>query len=467
MSETGVFLFHRDLRLTDNTALIKLVAQGHRVLPIFIFDPIQIDPKKNAYFSNPAVQFMCESLIDLDHQLRKLGTRLHMFYGSNFSVLRSLRKKVPFTSIAWNEDPSAFARKRDSAITEWATSASIEVVTATDYYLTEPDEGLGPSGQPYKVLSAFWKWTLKNKPVRNVDTFAFKSKHFHEVSDMGFGVERLKTMYLDMPQLALHGGRALALERLKRLSTLKDYAHKRDFPAKTNGTSRLSPYLKFGCVSIREAYWASHDPAFLRELVFRDFYAKVYATDADLQTGKKAVLADLDARLKWYKPTDSDAVAALWKAWTTGNTGFPLVDAGMRELLATGHQHNRVRMLCASVLTKYMWIDWRAGAKFYYTHLVDADIFSNTAGWGFCSSTGVDAVPYFRAPFNPFIQSKKFDPDAEYIKRWVPELANVSAKDIHKWGEDSKTTKETQYPLPVLEYKKASADAVRTFKNTL
>ena len=464
---TSIFLFHRDLRLADNTALIKLIkSSGERVLPVFICDPVQIDRKRNAHFSNPAVQFMCESLVDLDKQLQEHKARLHIYYGSTLPVLKALRKELPsITKIAWNEDLSDFSNNRDDAIKQWALRMKWDVVSASDYYLTEADEGMGPSG-PYKVLSAFWKWFLKANPTRIVDQFKFDDSHFAHTtsSPTSSSISDLSKYYSLMPELALHGGRTLGIIRLKNLDNLKNYEHDRNFPAKTEGTSRLSPYLKFGCVSIREAYWRGREALgaqhpFIRELVFRDFYAKVYSTKPELQTGKTAVLDGLDKHLDWYMP---ESKPELWKAWTTGNTGIPLVDAGMRELITTGHQHNRVRMLCASVLSKYMWIDWRAGAKFYYTHLVDADIFSNTAGWGFSSSTGVDAVPYFRAPFNPFIQSKKFDPDAEYIKRWVPELSDIPAKLIHKWGQLD--VPATQYPFPIINCKEASSDAVARFK---
>lgn len=457
---SSIFLFHRDLRLNDNTALIKLIKENpkQKVTCLFILDPVQIDRKQNEHFSNPAVQFMCESLEDLDKKLKSLGSRLTIIKGDTVRVLKGLN----ISTIAWNEDISAFAKERDAKIIAWANKNNVRMLTATDYYLTEPNEGLGPSG-PYKVLSAFWKWFLKAKPARKVDSFTFKSNHF-TAAKAGTQI-KLGDLYDILPDLAMHGGRTNGMKQLAHLSNLEEYATNRDFPANKNGSSHLSPYLKFGCISVREAYWAGHslfgeEYPLLRQLVFRDFYAKIYSTDKDLQTGKKAVMDKLDKHLAWYTPHHA---TALWKAWTTGTTGFPLVDAGMRELLATGHQHNRVRMLCASVLTKYMWIDWRFGAQFYYTHLVDADIFSNTAGWGFSSSTGIDAVPYFRAPFNPFTQSKKFDPEAVYIKKWVPELADVPAKMIHNWAFSPHAT--LKYPAPVLDFQVASKQAVVRFKN--
>ena len=458
MRERGVFLFHRDLRTSDNSALIKLAQMGVDIIPVFIFDPVQISAKKNAYFSNPAVQFMCESLESLNAQV---DGRLVVLHGDTLTVLRSLHKHVPFSRIAYNLEWTAFGRARDAKIAEWAEKAKVDVVTAEDYYLTDvlPEK-------PYKVLSAFWKWFLKNKPARLVDEYS-KFTFVNEGAKTASLAKLYTKFYKPMPDIAMHGGRALALERLAALKNMKDYGETRDFPANKRGTTHLSPYIKFGCVSIREVYWSGvktlgSESPFLRELVFRDFYARIYAESAALQHGKVAILDKLDKELGWYSAASH---AHLWEAWTTGQTGFPLVDAGMRELLSTGHQHGRVRMLCACVLTKYFWIDWREGLKFYYTHLVDADVFSNTAGWGFSSSTGADAVPYFRAPFNPFRQSHKFDKAAEYIKHWVPELRDVDAKDIHNWFDEGVRERvASKYPAPIVDFAQASKNAVIRFK---
>jgi len=485
---TAVFLFHRDLRVDDNTTLLRMLKECGRVVPVFVFDNAQIDRKRNAYFSNAAVQFMCESLADLDEQIVARGSRLHLFKGDTLRVLKAIHAAHPLKSIGWNKDWSAFAKERDAKIAQWAQSAGIQVYTDEDYYLTTEDQGLiEPDGKPYKVLAAFWRWFLKNHTVPQPTRAPAAGGRpcFEKLSIPALSTAELHQFYEPIELLAMHGGRKLGQERLKAFvaARLPRYAHDRNVPS-VAGTSGLSPYLKFGCVSIREAYWAirkasSADHPFLRELVFRDFYAKIYAMDAALQRyPQKALAADLDRELHWLQPTATAHAKALWTAWTTGTTGFPLVDAGMRELLATGHQHNRVRMLCASVLTKYFWIDWRDGAKFYYTHLVDADVFSNTAGWGFSSSTGPDAVPYFRAPFNPFIQSKKFDTDAAYIKQWVPELRDVAAKDIHRWYEPkvraaahtaahtvAHTVAHTEYPDPVVDHTTASHEAVAAFKS--
>jgi len=480
---SNIFLFHRDLRLPDNTALLRLAEKGKcrfdtPIIPVFIFDSVQVDAKRNPYYSRPAVQFMCECLEALDVELRALGSRLHIYHGDTLSILQTLHSKSPIKSIGWNVDPSAFARTRDTCLTTWATRAHIDVVTAEDYYLTAEAEGLR-EGKPYMVLSAFWKWFLKNSPTRPVSTTKFGRGDFGILKGNNLDLDHhTRTIcpgrLLDSP---FEGGRHKALLRLKALGNLKTYSETRDFPANSEGTSRLSPYIKFGALSIREVYWEARrrlgaESPFIRELVFRDFYAKIYSARPELHYSREgrpmqAILSTLDKHLVWWPANSSAEAHRRWTAWTIGRTGFPLVDAGMRELVATGHQHNRVRMLCASVLTKYLWIDWRDGARFYYQHLVDADPFSNTAGWGFASSTGADAVPYFRAPFNPFIQSKRFDVETQYIKKWVPELADVPAKVIHAWG-DAKVRASMAtaigYPAPIVDAKEASKYAVGAFK---
>jgi deoxyribodipyrimidine photo-lyase len=279
-------------------------------------------------------------------------------------------------------------------------------------------------------------------------------------------VTNLSQFYNLNPSLAIRGGRSNALKMtLRNMKAFKDYHKERDFPA-LQKTTRMSPHLKFGTVSIREMYWAIRDTlgkdhGLIRELVFRDFYLKIYALRPELQRGV-ALLDTFDKQVPWKYDK------RLFEAWKQGRTGYPMVDAAMQELNVTGHQHNRMRMLCSSVLTKYFLIDWRWGLKYYYTQLVDADVFSNTAGWGFSSSTGADAVPYFRAPFNPFIQSQKFDPDAQYIKRWIPALADVATKDIHKWFDPAIRAKypaDIGYPAPVMDHKEASNRAMQVFKD--
>jgi deoxyribodipyrimidine photo-lyase len=458
----AVFLFHRDLRLNDNTTLIFAINQGYKILPVFIFTPEQINQKQNPYFSHPAVQFMCESLEDLNNQLHG---GLYCFTGKNVAVLSSLYRECKFTALFSNQDYSKYATDRDAEIQSWCAKNNVKFVQEEDYGLLPLKDGLLSNPErPYLNLAQFYKRVINTLEIRAVKPYIYSAADFHTQAFKLKNKSSFQGLYNNLPGLAIHGGRTRGLAMLANLKNLKTYQATRDYPAKA-GTSRASPHLKFGTVSIREMFHEvkrlfNIQHGLIRELVFRDFYLKIYALKPELQRGR-ALYDALDKKVPWVYDTK------LFAAWTNGRTGYPLVDAGMKELNQTGHQHNRIRMLCGSTLTKYFLIDWRWGLKYYYTHLVDADIFSNTAGWGFVSSTGPDGVPYFRAPFNPFIQSKKFDPDAEYIKRWLPELQPVSAQDLHKWHDPAVRRRypNVTYPAPVVDHKLASARAITVFKN--
>lgn len=464
----AVFLFHRDLRLVDNTTLIQAVKDGYKVIPVFCFPPKQIDPQKNVVFSHPAVQFMCESLRDLDQSLRRFNAKLHMFHGDYEDVLDILLKTLPFQRVYSNRDESVFAHQRDGRIDTWCKKHDIAFIQNEDYGLVSLHDGLLPDGRPYSVLQQYYKRFDKDVHVRKVNKYSFTKNNFKNVatnSKKEIHAEQLKSLYQPVLGIKVKGGRSEGIKMLQRLRTFREYTHTRDYPAQ-EGTTRASAYLKFGCISIREMYWQivkqfGKHHGLVRELVFRDFYFKIYALRPELQR-TRAYHHEMDQRIPWTKD------AKRWNAWTNGTTGFPMVDAGMRQLMQEGWMHNRVRMLVASVATRYLLLDWRKCAQFFYSRLVDADPFSNTAGWQWSAGIGVDSAPYFRAPFNPFRQSERFDKDAEYIKRWVPELAPVASRDIHRWGDPNvraKYDKTIKYPSPIVDAKVASAESVRIWKS--
>lgn len=466
---TSLFLFHRDLRLDDNTALIKACRESDKVIIAFIFPPEQIEPARNPYFSHPAVQFMCESL-------EELGTLipLNVFKGENVATLSRIKSRIPggFSRLYQNEDYSVYARKRDNDIQEWCKKNDVEYVATEDYGLFPLHEGLlDDPERPYTVLAQFYKRYLKSLEVRRpmALTKAMMGKIVRMDTLNGMDVNETRKFYERNENTAQKGGRKNGLRILRKLGGFRDYKDTRDFPADDAGTTRISAHLKFGTISIREMYWrcveafgGSRDHPLIRELIFREFYMKIYALRPELQRGT-AFHAELDRKIPWIYGKRSESTM---NAWKSGRTGFPLVDAGMRQLAQINWMHNRVRMLVASVATKYLLLDWRDCARFFYTQLVDADTFSNTAGWGWASSTGVDATLYFRAPFNPFIQSKKFDKDCVYIKRYVPELRDVAPADIHKWYDPAVRAKyaNVKYAAPIIDYKEASARAIRVFK---
>lgn len=471
-----VFLFHRDLRLHDNTALMHAIqdTKASHILPLFIFPPEQIDPLKNKYFSHPAVQFMCESLMDLDVELKKLGSRLLMIQGNTVDVLQQIHNAISFDAIYTNRDQTVYAITRDKSVREWCKAHTIEYNDFEDYGLVGEKDCLLPDGRPYHVLAQYYKRILKDDPVHPINNYSLKPQKFvatNKIPKMNNVIESSELhgkFYKENTALKTKGGRSHGLNVLKNLHLHKKYNHERDFPA-IEGTTRASAHLRFGTISIREMYWALRklmgvDNALIRELVFRDFYMKIYTHNPKLQRDT-AFRETMDRNIHWKSPSKSPKE---WKAWIDGTTGFPLVDAGMRQLLSEGWMHNRVRMLVASVATRYLYLDWRACAKYFYTRLIDADPFSNSAGWQWAAGIGVDSAPYFRAPFNPFLQSKRFDKDAVYIKRWVPELADVKSEHIHRWNEEKIRAiykDKTIYPAPIVDQKERSKESMKIWTN--
>lgn len=466
---TAVFLFHRDFRTYDQTGLNAVARSGLKILPVFIFPPEQIDPKQNKYFSNNSVAFMCESLVDLDGQLRKLGSRLHCIKGDNVQSLARLHSDVSFVELHCSDDYTPYSAIRDAGIQEWCQSHGIAFHRHQDVDLLDMNDGLRLPGQPYQVFKAYFNNLIKKCTVRPVDTVRLQKSDFCKSLPKGtLKIGDLKTLYKDNPNLAVHGGRTLGLQRLKKLPQFKDYYTTRELPSLAAGTTLLSAYIKYGCVSIREVFWGivatfGMKHALLRELVFRSFYAHVTAHNPHMLQGHPLKLQY--ERIPWRNDPEG------FKRWCQGTTGLPLVDAGMRCLSGTngingtGHLHNRLRMIVASFLVKNLLISWHLGEAKMYSLLLDADASSNGHGWQFISGSGCDSMQYTRV-FNPFLQSKKYDPDAEYIKKWVPELKDVPAADIHRWDEKH-SLYQVDYPEPMVDVKKTAKRAREVYLKAL
>jgi deoxyribodipyrimidine photo-lyase len=382
------------------------------IYPMFIFNPKQIYAKNNQYFSNNCVQFMIESLDNLDKHIH-----VNYYEGDDIEVLTKLSKKHKINSIAYNKDYSPFAIKRDSIIEEWAKSKEIPIITAEDYTLYPMGAIQNNKGEPYQVFTPFYKKSLLIKVkapeplavnrinvIKNIK--AFDKHKYYVVND----------------DLAVRGGRENALDRFKNIMT--DYAKVRDYPA-LDKTTKLSAYIKFGCVSIREVYFNYNKVKELqRELIWREFYANIlYYFPYVLGNSFKEKYDTIEwtNNKEWFKK------------WCQGKTGYAMVDAGMCQLNKTGWMHNRLRMITAMFLTKDLLIDWRWGEKYFATKLVDYDPASNNGGWQWSASTGTDAQPYFRI-FNPELQLKRYDKDYEYIRTWMPtyELDAVEKIVDHK-----------------------------------
>jgi len=425
--DINIFIFRRDFRIHDNLALNRLIKDcGNKgIYPIFIFNPAQIYTNNNPYFSNNCVQFMIESLDDLDKNIH-----VNYYEGIDIDILTKLSNKYKIKSIAYNKDYSPFAIKRDSIIEEWANKNGILIITEEDYTLYNMGTIQNNQDKPYQVFTPFYKKSLSLK-VNDVQKLIVKRinviKHIKK-----FDKHKYYTVNDD---LAVRGGREKALIRLKNVMT--DYAKFRDYPG-LDKTTKLSAYIKFGCVSIREVYHNYNDAKELqRELIWREFYANIlYYFPYVLGNSFK----EKYDTIKWTNNKE------WFKKWCEGKTGYEMVDAGMNQLNKTGWMHNRLRMITAMFLTKDLLIDWRWGEKYFASKLVDYDPASNNGGWQWSASTGTDSQPYFRI-FNPDLQLKRYDKEYEYIRRWIPNY------------ED-----ETYSIEKIVDHKKRSVIAINEFK---
>jgi deoxyribodipyrimidine photo-lyase len=401
-----------DLRLQDNPALAYALRHHRRVLCVYIdADSDKADPSAGDWWRYRALQDLAE----------QLDGRLLYCQGEVDSVFRQLLNDFPVAAVYWNRAYDPVARERDTALKQWLRSQSLSVVSFPGNLLFEPWEVVKPDGTPYRVFTPFYKAALVRgfaAPVAEADL----SGALVEVEfDAQCGTRKaLRDSWTSHIAAHWQPTRAAGLAQLGRFldGPIADYAERRNLPA-SGGASCLSPYLHFGQLGVREVVArAAGQPGaedFIRELLWREFGHAV------LYHWPETLAEPMDRRFEampWREAEDD------LQAWQRGQTGVPLVDAGMRELWQTGFMHNRVRMVVASYLTKHLMIDWRQGARWFEYTLVDADPANNTLGWQWTAGSGVDAAPYFRI-FNPVAQAKRFDPDGAYVRRWVPELARL------------------------------------------
>lgn len=448
MFNKSVFIFRRDLRLYDNTGLIEACNQSKVVIPIFILDTRQIG-SKNKYRSLPALQFMLDSLNDLNTQLKKQKGKLYLFSGIAEKVIEKLIKAEDIDAVFTNRDYTPFSINRDAEIKKICLKQNVAFISCNDLLLHEPENITTASGTPYTIFTPFFKKSSK-LPVKSPQ--ALKKPNWY-VKPIALQIDHsiLKKLSSKKLQLFLPGKRSAALSIFKNLKNFKNYHKERNYPSIP--TTELSAYLKFGLCSIREAYWTiveklGKNHELIKQLHWRDFFTHV-AYYSPFVFGH--AYKDKYNKLPWQNNKEK------FSAWCEGKTGFPIVDAGMRQLNQTGFMHNRVRMITASFLIKDLHIDWRWGERYFAQNLIDYDPSVNNGNWQWSASTGCDAQPYFRI-FNPWLQQKKFDPNAIYIKTWIPELKNESTSSIHNWYKKQTTE---QYPTPIvnhdIESKKAKA----------
>ena len=430
--KVNIFWFRRDLSIEDNAALYHALKSDHPVLPLFIFDRAILDKLEDK--NDARVTFIYQTIAGLSMQLRKHHSDILVKHGDVNQIWDEVLKEYNIAAVYANHDYEPYAISRDDAIAEKLKHQNIPFNTYKNQVIFDRDEVVKDDGRPYTVFTPYKrKWYEKLKPfyLKPYPT----EKYLHHL---------FKTGHLQMPTLKQMGfAESFAKFPDKEYqSVIKYYAERRDFPAQ-KGTSCIGLHLRFGTVSIRklasDAYKAE-DKTWLNELIWREFYMMILYHFP--KTADHAFKPEYD-NIIWRNNEHE------FEGWCYGKIGYPLVDAGMRELNATGYMHNRVRMVVASFLSKHLLIDWRWGERYFARKLLDYEMASNVGGWQWAAGSGTDAAPYFRV-FNPEIQLKKFDPKLEYIKKWVPEYADFC-----------------KYPKPIVEHAFARDRCLKAFKKAL
>jgi deoxyribodipyrimidine photo-lyase len=432
MEDLTIFWFRRDLRLYDNHGLFKALSENHQVLPVFIFDTTILSKLEEKY--DRRVDFIHQAIIDLKEKLNLLGSDIKCYYGQPLIIFKSLLVEYKIHAIYANHDYEHYGIERDFNVKNLLTENKVTFQTFKDQCIFEKDEITKDDGKPYTVFTPYsrkWKLSLQTKHYSSFSNESFynhfiklPSEKLITLSDMGF----LKTD-IDL-------NKNVTVSNL----LLSKYKEQRDIPS-INGTSKLSVYLRFGVVSIRQlvAQSISISETWLNELIWREFYMMILWHFP--YVAKNAFKKQYD-QIPWLN-NEKD-----FNKWCNGETGFPIVDAGMRELNNTGFMHNRVRMIVSSFLVKDLLIDWRWGEAYFAQKLNDFELSANNGGWQWAAGSGCDAAPYFRI-FNPTGQQKKFDPNFIYIKKWVPEFGTST------------------YPPPIIDHKTARNRTLSVYKNSL
>jgi len=428
--EVAIFWFRRDFRLEDNSALFHALKNEKNVLPLFIFDREILDrleDKKDA-----RVQFIHQEIGRIKKELNQMGSDLTVKYGKPVDIWRELLEEYTIKAVYANNDYEPYAGKRDGQVEKILGQNGAEFRTFKDHVIFEKSEVTKDDGDPYVVFTPYSKKWLA----------AFDAKSFQPFENERYYDSFFQYNAEPTPSLEEMGFESFEFEYPSRevpIGIVDKYDERRDIPS-VKGTSRLSMHLRFGTVSLRKlvAIAQEHNEVWLKELIWRDFYQMIiwHFPHSAKDSFRKAY-----DKIPWRNNEKE------FEAWCQGKTGYPIVDAGMRELNNTGFMHNRVRMITASFLTKHLLIDWRWGEAYFAKKLLDFELASNIGGWQWASGSGCDAAPYFRV-FNPELQTKKFDPDLKYINKWVPEFQEINYK-------------------PIVEHKSARVRAIETYKEAL
>jgi deoxyribodipyrimidine photo-lyase len=453
-----IFIFRRDLRIRDNNGLKYAMSKCKNVIPIYIFTPEQIS-ESNKFRSDNAVQFMVESLKDLDRELNLVNSRMHYFYGDNIEVLSDICKKIKITNIVFNVDYTKYSRTRDGKIMKFCKTNYIECLSCEDYLLSKIGQFNKNSGKgdSYLVFTPFKNNAMNQKSIISKPAnYAIKELSSIKLSPLEVNLESIN--YVHNEDISVNGGRNLATKQL--LNALKSQSKYNDNRDQLSiDTTQLSAYIKFGCLSIREVYWTfkiklGPNSTLLSQLFWREFYYYIAYYHPDVLSANRKNFRDTFDGIKW---TNNKVHFA---AWCEGKTGFPIVDAGMRQLNKTGYMHNRARLITANFLNRILNIDWRWGEMYYASKLTDYDPAVNNGNWQWIASTGVDTSQYFQRVFSPINQSKKYDTDAKYITYWIPELKDVKPSHIHDWGANFSDV----YIKPIISYSYGRTRSLAAYK---
>ena len=431
MDKISIFWFRRDLRLHDNVALFNALKSGEKVLPIFIFDTSILDklPKNDA-----RVSFIIKELRSMNEHLKSFDASIDILHGKPIEVFESLIKKYQIASVFTNQDYEPYAIRRDQEILELLKSENINFNSFKDQVIFEKNEITKKDGNPYVVYTPYSKkWIEAYEQINHI--------HYSSEDLLSQLYTQSKAKELTLEELGFVKTNTPIKNYIFNSRIINEYEETRNFPALDN-TSKLGPHLRFGTVSVRQMVSRAEEQenkTFLKELIWREFFMQILWHFP--HTHKDSFKPKYD-RIVWRNNEDD------FKKWCNGTTGYPMVDAGMRQLNNTGFMHNRVRMLVGSFLCKHLLIDWRWGEAYFAEKLHDYEMSSNVGNWQWVAGTGVDASPYFRI-FNPTSQIKKFDKDFSYIRKWVPDF------------------QELTYPSPMVDHKFARERCLKTYKEAL
>ena len=430
MNKLSIFWFRRDLRLKDNHGLYQALESGKKVLPIFIFDEDILDLLENK--SDKRVDFIIQALQTLNSFLKSKNKGIKIFKGKPLEIYKKLTENYEIETVYCNEDYEPYAIKRDQEIADFLASKNIAFHSFKDQVIFHKDEIVKADKKPYTVYTPYSKLWLNE--FQKVDLQGFTSeKKLDNLLDIPFEEFKLEDIGFQKTELTFEVPEA-------DLHIIKTYEETRNFPA-LKGTTQLGVHLRFGTISVRKLAKIAKENnlTFLKELIWREFFMQILYHFPHV--ANHSFKPKYDA-IPWENNPE------FLEKWKAGKTGFPIVDAGMRELNATGFMHNRVRMITASFLIKHLLTDWRIGEAYFAEKLMDYDLSANNGNWQWCASSGCDAAPYFRI-FNPDEQQKKFDPDFKYIKKWIPEFGTK------------------YYPKPIVEHKKAREKVLKVYKEAL